>query len=138
VLALYLSSVDWRVRADALNALARLRLKDGNGEARKMVVDHSNPIVRANAARVLGATEDKQAFDALLDRALHDDDLRVRVSAIRALGSLKNARAAESLLARGATLLERAKSAHMDLPRELNEVLEIVNAIGTLLRNTRR
>ena len=137
VIARFLGYADPRIVADALNALARLRLKDGNDEARELLVKHSDPVVRANAARVLGASEDKQAFDALLDRALHDSDLRVRVSAIRALGSLKNARAAESLLARGATLLERAKSTHMDLPRELNEVLEIVNAIGTLLRNTR-
>src|SRR5437867_162093 len=104
VVALYLSSPDPRVRADALNTLARLRLKDGNDQARHML-DDSNPIVRANAARVLGATEDKGAFDALLDRALHDDDLRVRVSAIRALGSLKDARAGQPLLDRGILLL---------------------------------
>src|SRR2546429_5735437 len=104
VVALYLASPDPRVRAAALNTLARLRLKDGNEQARDML-DHSNPIVRANAARVLGATEDKGAFDLLLDRALHDDDLRVRVSAIRALGSLKDARAGQPLLDRGILLL---------------------------------
>src|SRR5437588_11114720 len=99
VVALYLSSPEPQVRADALNTLARLRLQDGNDQAPDML-DHSNPIVRANAARVLGATEEKGAFDALLDRALHDDDLRVRVSAIRALGSLKDNRAAKPLLDR--------------------------------------
>ena len=103
VVASYLSSVDPRVRAAALNTLARLRLKDGNDQAHHML-DHSNPIVRANAARVLGATEDKGAFEALLDRALHDDDLRVRVSAIRALGSLKDSRAAKPLLDRAQNL----------------------------------
>jgi len=139
VLALYLSSVDWRVRADALNALARLRLKDGNDEARKMVVDHSNPIVRANAARVLGATEDKQAFDALLDRALHDDDLRVRVSAIRALGSLKDKRAAASLLERGEQLLAQARQGganDLRLASQVNEIFEIATSIGRVLPNS--
>src|SRR5204862_615992 len=142
VLALYLSSADWRVCADALNALARLHSKDGNGEARKRVGEHSNPIVRANAARVLGATEDKESFDALLDRALHDDDLRVRVSAIRALGSLKDAKAFEPLLTRAQDLFHRrygtlangfTKNAS---PLEDNELLEIANAFGRILQNT--
>jgi len=61
--------------------------------------------VRANAARVLGATEDKAAFEALLDRATKDADLRVRVSAIRALGSLKDARAAQPLFDRASRLI---------------------------------
>ena len=74
-----------RVRADAANALARLRAKDGNEQLRKLLTTDPDPIVRANAARVLGATEDKDAFDGLLDRALKDTDSRVRVSAIRAL-----------------------------------------------------
>ncbi len=136
VLALYLSSVDWRVRADALNALARLRLKDGNGEARKMVVDHSNPIVRANAARVLGATEDKQAFDALLDRALHDEDLRVRVSAIRGLGSLKDARAADPLTHRVETLLSGYRLEKVSNPASKDELLEMFTALGRILQNS--
>ena len=36
-----------------------------------------DPIVRANAARVLGATEDKAAADSLMDRAFRDKDSRV-------------------------------------------------------------
>src|SRR5437763_2334004 len=91
VVALYLSSVDPRVCAAALNTLARLRLQDGNDQAGS-TLDHSNPIVRANAARLLGATEDKEAFDALLDRALHDDDSRVRVSAMTAVGTCADPR----------------------------------------------
>src|SRR5437588_4224908 len=131
VVALYLSSPDPRVRAAALNTLARLRLKDGNYQARHML-DHSNPIVRANAARVLGATEDKDAFDALLDRALHDDDLRVRVSAIRALGSLKDKRAAESLVTRGKLLIHLERL----VPSSRNELLEIATTLGRILPNT--
>ncbi len=118
VVASYLSSPDPRVCAGALNTLARLRLQDGNDQARRML-DHSNPIVRANAARVLGATEDKGAFDALLDRALHDEDLRVRVSAIRSLGSLKDARALDPLSSRAVRLVEP-------------ESLEIATTLGNI------
>ncbi len=131
VVALYLSSVNPRVRADALNTLARLRLKDGNDQARHML-DHSNAIVRANAARVLGATEDNGAFDSLLDRALHDDDLRVRVSAIRALANLKDKRAVEPLVTRGNSLLGLERL----VPSSRNELLEIAAALGRILPNT--
>lgn len=136
VVTKFLGYADPRIVADALNTMARLRLKDNNEEVRKLL-KHADPIVRANAARVIGAAEDKGAFDALLDRALHDNDLRVRVSAIRALGSLKDARAGEPLLARGTVLLKKAESASVNRPRELNEILEIATAIGTLLKNTK-
>ena len=107
LVAEFLHYSDARIVADALNTLARLRLKDGNDQARDLLAKHKDPIVRANAARVLGATEDKGAFDVLLDRALHDSDLRVRVSAIRALGQLKDAKAGPPLLQKG-ILLSRA------------------------------
>ena len=136
VVALYLSSPDPRVRADALNTLARLRLKDGNDQAHHML-DHSNPIVRANAARVLGATEDKGAFDALLDRALHDDDLRVRVSAIRALGNLKDAHAAISLLDRAQRLFKDYRIVNGVRPSETNELLEIATSLGRILERSK-
>src|SRR5215213_726491 len=100
-IAKFLTHSNPRVRADAANALARLRLKDGNDQLRKLVASDHDPIVRANAARVLGVTEDKQSFDAVLGRATGDNDPRVRVSAIRALGSLKDPRAVEPLFARG-------------------------------------
>src|SRR2546427_3397444 len=135
VVASYLSSPDPSVRADALNTLARLRLKDGNDQARRML-DHSNPIVRANAARVLGATEDKEASEALLDRALHDDDLRVRVSAIRALGSLKDARAAKPLLDRGQKLLKNLDHVNRGFGSQINELLEIATTLGRISQNT--
>jgi cyclophilin family peptidyl-prolyl cis-trans isomerase len=89
--------------------------------------------VRANAARVLGVTEDKQSFDALLSRAIGDNDSRVRVSAIRALGSLKDPRAAEPLLKRVEIPAERKLSG---LPAELNELLEIATTLGRLLTQT--
>ena len=116
-----LSHPNARVRADAANALARLRLKEGNDQLRKLVASDPDPIVRANAARVLGVTEDKQSFDALLGRATGDSDSRVRVSAIRALASLKDPRAAEPLLKRSA---------------DVNESLEIATTLGRLLAQT--
>jgi cyclophilin family peptidyl-prolyl cis-trans isomerase/HEAT repeat protein len=130
----FLDYPDARIVADALNTLARLRLKDGNEDARRLLTKHNDPIVRANAARVLGPTEDRQAFDALLDRALHDLDERVRVSAIRALGSLKDARAAEPLLARGKLLAQKAP-ARVAPPPDINELLEIANVIGIVLKD---
>jgi cyclophilin family peptidyl-prolyl cis-trans isomerase/HEAT repeat protein len=128
----FLGYSDPRIIADALNTMARLRLKDNNEEVRALL-RHSDPIVRANAARVIGAAEDKGAFEALLDRALLDEDLRVRVSAIRALGSLKDVRAVEPLLARGARLISdfRAeKERKIAPPTTQNELLEVAGALG--------
>ncbi|MGZ5434678.1 MAG: peptidylprolyl isomerase [Pyrinomonadaceae bacterium] len=126
---------DPRIVADALNTLARLRLKEGNDKARELL-KHNDPIVRANAARVLGATEDKQAFDALLDRALHDSDSRVGISAIRSLASLKDARAVQRLVERGEYLLKLVNVSRQFSIEPRNELLEIVAALGRLLPNT--
>jgi cyclophilin family peptidyl-prolyl cis-trans isomerase/HEAT repeat protein len=140
VIARFLGYSDPRVRADAANTLARLRLSDGNDALRKSATSDPDPIVRANAARVLGATEDKAGFDALLDRAIKDEDLRVRVSAIRALGALKDARAATPLLARGERLFAvyRARRAkRLARPTEINEILEIATTLGRVLAGTK-
>jgi cyclophilin family peptidyl-prolyl cis-trans isomerase len=88
-----------------------------------------DPIVRANAARVLGVTEDKESYDSLLSKATTDNDARVRVSAIRALASLKDVRAAEPLLKRGQTI---AQGNVGERPPELNEILEIATTLGRL------
>ncbi|HUE81132.1 MAG TPA: HEAT repeat domain-containing protein [Pyrinomonadaceae bacterium] len=127
VIALFLSDPDSRVRADAGNALARLRAGEGNEKLRNLLVNDSDPIVRANAARTLGATEDKASLGVLLDRAARDADLRVRVSAIRALASLRNPTATKPLLLRGKKLTERRLRGR---PTEINEVLEIATALG--------
>jgi cyclophilin family peptidyl-prolyl cis-trans isomerase/HEAT repeat protein len=122
-IAKFLTAANPRVRADAANALARLRLKDGNEQLRRLLTSDMDPIVRANAARVLGVTEDKESYDALLSKATSDNDPRVRVSAIRALASLKDVRAAEPLLKRSQSLAQ---------PAELNEILEIATTLGRL------
>ncbi|MCA1578616.1 MAG: peptidylprolyl isomerase [Acidobacteria bacterium] len=118
-IAKFLSSPDGRIRSDAGNALARLRLKDGNDLLRKLAYEDPDPNVRANAARVLGATEDTASFDVILGRATSDPDSRVRISSIRALATLKDSRAAEALLKRYST--------------DQNERLEIATTLGRLL-----
>jgi cyclophilin family peptidyl-prolyl cis-trans isomerase/HEAT repeat protein len=135
LVAQFLDYPDSRIVADALNTLARLRLKEGTDKARELL-KHNDPIVRANAARVLGATEDKQAFDALLDRALHDADSRVGISAIRSLASLKDARAVQPLVERGEYLLKLSKVSRQFSIEPRNELLEITTTLGRLLPNT--
>jgi cyclophilin family peptidyl-prolyl cis-trans isomerase/HEAT repeat protein len=119
-IAKFLDNSNPRVRADAANALARLRLKDGLEQLRKLASD-IDPIVRANALRVLGIAEDKPSYETLLAHAVDDRDSRVRVNAIRALAALKDPRAAGPLLKRGQSI------------SQLNEVLEIATTLGRLL-----
>lgn len=130
IVSRFLTHDDPRVRADAGNTLARLRLNDGNEHLRRIIDTDVDPVVRANAARVLGATEDKAAFDALLKHAIGDPDSRVRVSAIRSLALLKDERAAEPLLKRGNVLVQRRRTKYA---AETNEALEIATALGRLL-----
>lgn len=128
-LAKFLTSSNSRVRADAANALARLRLKDGTEQSRKLLASDLDPVVRANAARLLGIAEDKQSVDALLARATDDKDSRVRVNAIRALAAVKDPRAVEPLLARGQSLAQHNLAS---MPAELNEIIEIATTLGRL------
>jgi cyclophilin family peptidyl-prolyl cis-trans isomerase/HEAT repeat protein len=133
MIAEFLAYGDARIRADAANALARLRANNGNEQLRKLLATDPDAVVRANSARVLGATEDEAGFEALLERALRDSDLRVRVSAIRALAGLKDSRAANPLLKRGD---EWSADTLRTVPGRANEVLEIVSTIGRLLQGT--
>lgn len=128
--AKFLSHADARVRADAGNTLARLRLNAGNDQLRRLLTSDADAVVRANAARVLGATEDKASYDSLVKLVVSDPDSRVRVSAIRSLALLKDARAAAPLLERGNDLLLSKLDTK---PAETNEVLEIATTLGRLL-----
>jgi cyclophilin family peptidyl-prolyl cis-trans isomerase/HEAT repeat protein len=133
VIAEFLAFDNVRIRADAANALARLRAKEGNEQLRRLLASDPDPIVRANAARVLGTTEDKAAFDGLLDRALKDTDSRVRVSSIRSLTALKDQRAAEAFRTRISILMVLNPSS----PRgERNEILEVAGMLGRVLQGT--
>jgi cyclophilin family peptidyl-prolyl cis-trans isomerase/HEAT repeat protein len=140
--AQFLNYPDARVRADAANTLARLRAKDPASLPllRAMLANDADAVARANAARALGAAEDKQAFDALLDRATNDRDVRVRVSSLRALALLRDARAADQLLKRGDALFVVLRTARATTPAshpaELNELLEVAAALGRVLANS--
>ncbi len=127
LVAKFLDYPDPEIVATALNTMARLRLKDANERVRELL-NHTDPIVRANAARVIGAAEHKEAFEAVLDRALKDPDIRVRASAIRALASLKDTRSVQPLLIRGNSLLTRFDSSR-------SELLEIATTLGRLVPN---
>ena len=129
-IAKFFTHANPRVRADAINALARLRLKDGVEQLRKLAVSDVDPIVRANAVRVLGIAEDKQSYETILAHAINDRDARVRVNAIRALAALKDPRAAAPLLKRGELLAKRRLATW---PVELNEIFEIATTLGRLL-----
>ncbi|PYS71553.1 MAG: hypothetical protein DMF69_10055 [Acidobacteria bacterium] len=130
VLAVLLDNKDARIRADAGNALARLRAKDGNARLLDLLTSDPDAVVRANAARVLGVTEEKTAFEKLAKSATTDSDFRVRVSAIRSLVPLKDDRAAPILLKHGEAITDRKLSPQA---KELNELLEIATALGRLL-----
>ncbi|HEX8560942.1 MAG TPA: HEAT repeat domain-containing protein, partial [Pyrinomonadaceae bacterium] len=111
--ALFLSSADARARADAANALTRMRAKESLERLRAMVASDASAEARANAARALGVAEDAAAFDLLARAAAADADARVRVSAVRSLAQSKDARAAEALVRRGGELFAAYKSARV-------------------------
>ncbi|HEX8353177.1 MAG TPA: peptidylprolyl isomerase, partial [Pyrinomonadaceae bacterium] len=137
--ALFLNSADARARADALNALARMRAKESLERVRAILAADADAVARANAARVLGAAEDAAAFDALARQAATDADQRVRVSAVRALAQLKDARAADPLVRRGGELFAAYKSARVGgaaNPPEVNELLEVATALGRVRQNS--
>ncbi len=146
----FLAFDDPNVVATALNTLARLRAKTASPEVRKLLADHADAVVRANAARVLGGAEDKDSFDLLMRAAMDDPDSRVRVSAIRSLGSLKDAKAADKLIKRGNHLLipmhgdpgpirpgqKIGNLKPIEVPLPKSELLEIATVVGRLLANT--
>lgn len=136
--SIFLTNLDARVRADAANALARLRAKNANLALRAMLMSDDDPIARANAARALGAADDKEALNILIEAATGDDDSRVRVSAIRALAAVRDAKAADSLLDHAEKLLgayTKARKPNL-IPTEQNEFIEVAATLGRLLANT--
>lgn len=136
IIAQFLMFTDPRIRADVANTLARLRLKDENVRLRKLLTTDPDPIVRANAARVLGATELKASFPALRT-ALEDEDSRVRVSAIRALALLKDQEpsVAEALASKGCQRY-LVKIGKVLTHRRDAECLELATAIGKVFQGT--
>ncbi|MEO8573383.1 MAG: peptidylprolyl isomerase [Pyrinomonadaceae bacterium] len=135
----FLAHTDPAIVSDALNTLTRLRAKNSSRDARDLLKTNVHAIVRANAARVLGAAEDKESVDILIKAATSDTDSRVRVAAMKSLAALKDAKAADLLLKRGETVFAAYKKAWKPnlLPNEHSEFLEIATTLGRLLTNSR-
>lgn len=132
----FLGFTDPNIVGDALNTLARLRAKNSNRDCRDLLQTSVYPVVRANAARVLGAADDKDAVDVLIKAATNDSDSRVRVSAIRSLGALKDAKAADKLIDRGEKLAVDHKRSKFTHPVEENELIEIASTLGRIVPNS--
>ncbi len=139
IVAKFLNNPEPRVRSDAANTLSRLRAKNANAELREMLLDDKDAVARANAANALGSAgaNDKDTLDLLLVSAIEDTDERVRISAIRSLGRLKDASAAEALLKRGESLLAKVQKTATSNDPEMNEILEIATAIGSILKDSK-
>ncbi|GIU81412.1 MAG: hypothetical protein KatS3mg006_0476 [Pyrinomonadaceae bacterium] len=129
----FLTNLDARIRADAANALARMRSKIAVEQLQTILLTDSDAIARANAARALGVTENKTSVPLLLEAALGDDDLRVRVSSIRALATLEAKEIAPELLKKAQTIFENYKESRFRNPIEQNELFELISALGSLL-----
>ncbi|HQU92927.1 MAG TPA: peptidylprolyl isomerase [Pyrinomonadaceae bacterium] len=122
----FLAYTDPDIVATALNTLSRLRAKNANHDARDLLETNTHAVVRANAARLLGAAEDKEAVDLLIKAATKDPDSRVRVSAIRSLAALKDQKAVQPLLLATRPMLA-------DVKANKSELLEMAAALGRLL-----
>lgn len=120
-----------RVRADALNTLARLNSKSSYDFARTLLED-IDPLVRANAARLIARSENPKDTETLLKLATSDTDNRTRINAIRALGVSKSESAGEALVVRGNKLLARIKDAKEENSPEKNELLTIISSLGNI------
>src|SRR5262247_887179 len=106
-LAQELKSTDADIRAQAANALARLRQPiEVAVPALIEALNDADADARANAARALGASKDARAVESLV-KLLGDKNDRVQVNAVRALAALNDRRAVEPLVALGEKLLER-------------------------------
>jgi cyclophilin family peptidyl-prolyl cis-trans isomerase/HEAT repeat protein len=129
----FLAYSDPNIVADALNTLARLRAKNADRDARDLLATNLHAVVRANAARVLGAAEDKDAVDILIKAATSDTDQRVRVSAIRSLASFKDVELVHTLISHEVGEFARLSASKLRKPAILNEALEIVSAISRMI-----
>lgn len=137
ILAKFLNSSDGRIRADAGNALARLRAKNANEKLRAMLAADNDPDARANAARALGSAEDEGSLALLVAAATSDGDLRVRVNAIRSIGASKDRESGEKLIQNGKKLLDTYKKSKSGNPVGKNELLEIASALGRIYEGSK-
>ncbi|MCI0523836.1 MAG: peptidylprolyl isomerase [Acidobacteria bacterium] len=126
-----LKSKDADIRAQAANALARLRQPIGSAvPALIETLDDGDADLRANAARALGVSKDGRAVEPLIG-LLDDDNDRVQVGAVRALASLSDRRAVEPLIELAKLSDPKVTIRRQRLPN-FNLLLECVSALGAL------
>lgn len=124
-----LKSVDADIRAQAGNALSRIRQPIALAvPALLEALNDSDHNVRANAVRALGVSKDARAVEPLI-KLLGDKEEQVQVSAIRALAAIGDKRAAEPLIEMGGRLCKQKGEGCYE---NLNRLLEIVSALDTM------
>lgn len=134
-IAAQLRSPDADLRWQAANALARIR--EGIGVATASLsplLDDSNALVRAHAARALGVAKTAQAVEPLI-KLLVDKDERVVANSINALGAIADSRAVAPLIALGNTLLSGYRSYDREksgVPPQQNLLLLVATALGNI------
>jgi len=134
-IASQLRSPDANLRAQAANALARIR--DGIAVAAPALLpllDDKDPLVRANAARALGVAKATQGIDPLM-KLLADKDERVVAGAINALAAIGDTRAVEALISLGNSLLAGYRTfdrEKLGVPTQQNLLLLIATALGSI------
>jgi cyclophilin family peptidyl-prolyl cis-trans isomerase/HEAT repeat protein len=134
-LARQLKSNDAEIRAQAANALARLRQPiEAVVPALIEALNDGDADVRANAARALGVSKDARAVEPLI-KLLGDKNDRVQVNAVRASAAIGDRRAVEPLVALGEQLLERhddnfGKRRVTDITA--TALIEIITALGAI------
>lgn len=127
-----LKSNDAEIRAQAANALARLRLPiDSAVPALIEALKDGDDDARANAARALGASKDARAVEPLI-KMLNDRSERAQANTIRALAAFNDNRAVEPLLALGEPLLGQRPKNQPAGASQVNLLLEVATALGAL------
>lgn len=129
-----LKSRDADIRAEAANALMRVRLPI-NTAVPALLESLADPAinVRANSARALGLSKNPSAFDPLV-KLLNDPSDQVQVSAVRGLASLVERRAIAPLLTCGEKLRRQyaqVKNNGQPRPSQINLLLELATALAS-------
>src|SRR5215213_9630601 len=130
-----LGSADPEMRWQAANALARIREGiAGAVPALLPLLADKDPIVRASAARALGAAKDNRAVLPLAG-LLSDPDRRVAASAVTALGAIGDARAVEHLINAGNRDIAGYRAFNREkegVPVQQNLLLLIASSLGNI------
>jgi len=130
------------IRADAANALSRLRLPLTEKVPELIAgLEDRDQDVRANVARALGVARDGRAVEPLIavlgggpdkpDRNKSGND-RALVAAVRSLGAIADPRATGPLVELGQSLLGDLKTGQTARPARLKLLFEIATVLGNL------